>query len=337
LQGTGKYLSRRSKAREILQRISRHENAVLLVVMIGLIGVMSVVTQGVSIARANVSNMLVQSAVRGTAAIGQAFVILTGGIDVSVGGIGLFCSLLGSAVITSQTGRNIVGEPLPAFVGVAVMLLAGTGLGTVNGLVTSRVGIPALVMTLGMWEILKGAAFQVSGGMSISRLPDSLTYLGKGDIGGVPIVVIIFIAVAATGYFVLTHTTFGKNVYAVGGNPMSAWLSGINVRNLNTVIYSISGLLGGLAAVLITARIMSTSNQTLAGLEIDSIASVCVGGISLAGGRGNIIGVIIGVLIIGIANNAMSIMGATPDTQGIVKGTIIIVAVFIDYLRRHKA
>jgi ribose/xylose/arabinose/galactoside ABC-type transport system permease subunit len=325
-----------STVRDIARRVLRHENAVLLLVLIGLIGVMSFITNGVSTARANVANMLVQSAVRGTASIGQAFVILTGGIDISIGGVGLFCSLLGSALITSQAGRNIVGEALPAYAGIAIMLLAGLGLGSINGIVVSRVGIPALVMTLGMWEILKGAAFQVSGGMSISQLPESLTYIGKGDIAGVPIVVIIFITVAVAGYFVLNHTTFGKNIYGVGGNPVTAWLSGVNIRNLQTAIYSISGLLGGLAAVLITARIMSTSNQTLAGLEIDSIASVCVGGVSLAGGRGNLIGVVIGVLIIGVANNAMSIMGATPDTEGIVKGTILIVAVVIDHIRRRS-
>jgi ribose/xylose/arabinose/galactoside ABC-type transport system permease subunit len=319
-----------------VKQLAKHENSVLLIVLIGLIGVMSVATKGLSTARANVANMLVQSSVRGTAAIGQAFVILTGGIDISIGGVGLFCSLLGSALITSQAGRNIIGEALPAYVGIAIMLLVGLGIGSVNGIVVSRVGIPALVMTLGMWEIMKGAAFQVSGGMSISQLPESLTYIGKGYIAGVPILVIIFIAVAITGYFVLNHTTFGKSVYSVGGNPVTAWLSGVNVRNLQTVIYSISGLLGGLAAVMITARIMSTSNQTLAGLEIDSIASVCVGGVSLAGGRGNLIGVVIGVLIIGVANNAMSIMGATPDTEGIVKGTIIIVAVVIDYIRRRS-
>jgi len=295
------------------KQLMKHENSVLLLVLIGLIGVMSVATKGLSTARANVANMLVQSAVRGTASIGQAFVILTGGIDISIGGVGLFCSLLGSALMTSQAGRNIIGEALPAYTGIAIMLLVGLGIGSVNGIVVSRVGIPALVMTLGMWEIMKGAAFQVSGGMSISQLPESLTYIGKGDIAGVPIVVIIFIAVATTGYFVLNHTTFGKSVYSVGGNPVTAWLSGVNIRKLQTVIYSISGLLGGLAAVLITARIMSTSNQTLAGLEIDSIAS-----------------------IIGVANNAMSIMGATPDTEGIVKGTIIIVAVVIDHIRRRS-
>ena len=329
-------VKRSKQVRDAAKRLVKNENAVLLLVLIGLIGVMSVVTKGLSTARVNMGNVLIQSAVRGTASVGQAFVILTSGIDVSIGGIGLFCSLLGASLMSSQEGRNIFGEPVSAFIGIAVMLLVGMGWGSINGSLVSRVGVPALVVTLGMWEVLKGASFQLAGGMSISMLPDNFAYIGRGYIFGVPIVVIVFIVVAAVGYFILNHTTFGKCVYAAGGNPVTAWLSGIKVRNTQLLVYIISGFLGGLSAVLMTARIMSASSTSLANLEIDSISAVAVGGVSLSGGRGNLIGVVIGVLIIGVINNAMNILGAMQDTQGIVKGAILIIAVVIDTVRRRN-
>lgn len=328
-------INKSSQDYRTVKQLMKHENSVLLLVLIGLIGVMSVVTRGLSTARVNMGNVLVQSAVRGTASVGQAFVILTSGIDVSIGGIGLFCSLLGASLMSSQEGRNIVGEPVPVYIGIAVMLLVGMAWGSINGSLVSRVGVPAIVVTLGMWEVLKGASFQLAGGMSISMLPDNFAYIGKGDLFGVPIVVIIFIIAATIGYFILTHTIFGKCIYATGGNPVGAWLSGIKVKNIKLLVYIISGFLGGLSAVLMTARITSASSTSLAGLEIDSISAVAVGGVSLSGGRGNLIGVIIGVIIIGVINNAMNILGAMQDTQGIVKGAILITAVVIDIIRRR--
>ena len=146
---------------------------------------------------------------------------------------------------------------------------------------------------------------------------------------------IIFILVAASSYFVLRHTTFGRSVYAAGGNPASAWLSGINVKKTLLIVYAISGCLSGLAGVVMTARVMSASMRTLEGVELDSIAAAAIGGISLMGGRGSLIGVIFGVLIIGVINNAMSVLGASPAVVGIVKGAIIFSAVAIDYLRRQ--
>jgi len=129
---------------------------------------------------------------------------------------------------------------------------------------------------------------------------------------------------------------FGRAVYAVGGNPASSWLSGINVRAIKLVVFMISGFMAGIAGVIFTSRVMSASMQSLEGLELDSIAAVCVGGVSLMGGKGNIIGVVLGVLIIGIINNGMSVMGAGPALQGIVKGVIIFIAVATDYLRRRE-
>ena len=325
----------RVTAREVAKRFFRHENAVLVVVLVALIAVFAIVTKAGTLGRANITNVLLQSSIRGVASVGQAFVILTAGIDLSVGGVGLFTSMLGASMMTAVLEKNIVGHVLSPYMAMPVMILVGAAWGIANGTLVSRIGMPALIVTLGMWEICKGTAFVLGGGRYIIDLPDSLNSLGSGSIGGVPVLVIIFIVVAVIGYFILNHTIFGRSVYAVGSSPVSTWLSGIDVKRILLIVYMISGILAGLAGIMITARTMSSMMRTLSGLELDTIAAATVGGISLAGGKGSIIGVVLGVLIIGVLNNGMSILGATITAQGVVKGGIIIAAVAIDYLRRR--
>jgi len=317
-------------------RLLRNENAVLFLALVALVFIFATVTGGLTIRGANLMNILMQSSIRGVASVGQAFVILTAGIDVAVGGIGLMCAVLGASLMTHAPYLNLIGYSIPVFLGLPIMLLVGSGWGAVNGLSVSRIGMPPLIVTLAMWGITEGVAFLICGGRSIAQLPDSLSLVGQGEIAGVPVPVIIFFVMAALGYVVLEHTALGRSIYATGGNPASAWLSGVNVRNVQLVAYVISGFLGGLAAIILTGRVMSASMRTLAGLELDSIAAVCVGGVSLAGGKGTMVGVIIGVLMIGVINNGMSVMGADPAVMGIVKGGILFTAVAIDYIRRQS-
>ena len=320
-------------AKDIARRLFRHENAVIMAALIALVGGMQVFTKGKTLVGINIQNVLVQSTTRGIAAVGQAFVLLGGGIDLSVGGVAMVCSVLGALVMTEGVG-NILGYSIGFPAGILIMLLAGTAFGGINGLTVSRIGMPAIIVTLGMWMITKGFGFLISGGRSIPYLPEGLAFFGSGRVGGVQMPIIIFIAVAGVGYFVLNHTTFGRSVYSVGGNPVSAWLCGISIKNIRLFTFIISGFLAALAGVVMTGRVMSASVITLLGLEIDSIAAVCIGGVSIAGGKGSLIGVIIGVIIIGVINNGLSIVGADPAMQGMVKGFIIIAAVAVDYLRR---
>lgn len=322
-------------AKDRAGRLIKHESAVLVIVLAVLIGVFSYVSKGLTTGRNNLVNILLQSSIRGVASVGQAFVILTAGIDLSVGGVGLFSALLGSLMLTQETSVNILGGPVAAVGVIPVMLLSGVVYGLLNGLSVSRIGMPPLIVTLASWEISKGLAWKVSGGFSVGLLEPSMAFVGQGEIAGVPVPVIIFIVVAAIAYFVLSHTGFGRSVYAVGGNPLSAWLTGINVKKVTLIVYVISGLLAGLASVIMTGRVMSASMRTLEGLEMDSIASVCVGGVSLMGGRGNLIGVVLGVIIIGVINNGMSVLGVSSAVYGVVKGAIIFGAVAIDYIRRR--
>jgi ribose/xylose/arabinose/galactoside ABC-type transport system permease subunit len=321
--------------RETAKRFFRNENAILVIVLVALVAAMAAITKGLVLSRANVMNILLQSCITGVTSVGQAFVMLTAGIDLSVGGVGLFTSILGGAMMTAVLKQNIVGHVLSPYIAMPVMVLAAAAWGALNGSLVSRVGVPALIVTLGMWQICNGAAFQISQGKYLIQLPDSLNFLGSGSIGGVPVLVTIFVVVVVIAYFVLQHTTFGKSVYAVGSNPVVAYMSGINVRMMLFSVYVISGILAGLAGVMMTARAMSSSMQAFGGLELNTIAAVCVGGFSLAGGKGNIIGMVLGVLIIGVINNGMSVLGATITAQGVVTGAIIITAVAIDYLRRR--
>lgn len=325
-----------NRFRDITGRLLRSENAILFLVLIAVVFVFAIVTDGLSIRGANLMNILVQSSIRGVASVGQAFVILTAGIDVSIGGVGLMCAVLGASLMTSASNLNLVGHPITIFLGIPIMLLAGAAWGAVNGFSVSRIGMPPLIVTLAMWGIATGVAFLICGGRSIPQLPDSIAFLGQGDIAGVPVPIIIFIVVAIVGYVVLNHTSFGRSVYATGGNTVSAWLSGINVKNIKFAAYVIAGFLAGLAAVIITGRVNSASMQTLSGLELDSITAVCVGGVSLAGGKGSLVGVVIGVLLIGVINNGMSILGAAPALMSIVKGGILFTAVAADYIRSHR-
>ena len=320
------------RARSLL----RHENSALFIVLLALIFGIGGMTRGGSLGLTNASNVLLQSSIRGIAAIGQAFVILTAGIDVSVGGNALFCSVLGAALLTNSE-RNIIGHPLPLALGILIVIVAGLGWGTVNSALVSRVGIPALIATLGMWQITDGAAFEIIQGFSIGDLPEHLAWWGQGTVGPVPVPVIIYVVVAIVAYYVLNYTTYGRSIYATGGNPVSAWLSGINVKQVLFSVYAISGFLAGLAAFIQLGRVMSASMMGLEGLEIDSIAAVTIGGVSLFGGRGNLIGVILGTLIIGTVNNGLSVLKAAPAAIRIVKGAIIILAVAIDTVRRRRS
>ncbi|MBA7670489.1 Ribose import permease protein RbsC [subsurface metagenome] len=162
-----------------------------------------------------------------------------------------------------------------------------------------------------------------------------MAFLGSGVVAGVPVPIIIFIVVAVVGYFVLNHTTFGRSVYAVGGNPVAAWLSGIRVQNIKFSVYVICGFTAALAGIIMLGRIMCASMAAGTGLLFDAISSVVIGGVSLFGGRGTVIGVIIGVMIIGVINNGMNIMGLHPALQSIAKGAVIFVAVAIDSTRRR--
>jgi ribose/xylose/arabinose/galactoside ABC-type transport system permease subunit len=318
-----------STAREVARRVLAHENAVIGIALAAIVAVLGGISRGATVTRGNMANVLIQSSVRGVAAVGQAFCILTANFDLSVSGVGVMTMMLGSAMMTTEW-TNILGYPASPFMAIPVMLVVGACWGLLSGTLVSRFNMPSLIVTFGVWQIGYGVAYYITEGKAIMELPESFAIYGSLPVGP-----IIFFSVAAAAYFVLTYTSFGRRVYATGGNPVSAYLSGINVKNTYVTVFAISGLCAGLAGMLFTSRGMSGTIEALRGLELDSIASVVIGGVSLFGGRGNMIGVVLGALLIGVVNNAMSVLHMGHAGRYIVKGAIIIGAVAADILRRR--
>jgi ribose/xylose/arabinose/galactoside ABC-type transport system permease subunit len=279
----------------------------------------------------------------GVGAIGQLFVMLTAGIDLSVAGMAFGTSALGASMMCTELWRNILitynilgyTGPASIWVGIPAMLAMGAGLGAISGLVVSRIGVPPFIATLGMWQVAHGTGFMITGGFTIPHLIDPLRFFGQGFIYGFPVAGIIWIVVGVIAYFVLNYTSYARFIYASGSNPVSAWLSGVNVKNTQLSVYIISGLTAALGGLIRTARVMSVSYSSFDGLELQTIASAVIGGVSLFGGKGTVIGVVLGALIIAVILNGMTLKLADPFLESLVLGVIVIVAVGIDYWRRR--
>ena len=333
----------RGTARDIARRVLRYENATLGIILAVIIGGIAVATGGKSVRLPNMKMILVEGATMGVGAIGQLFVMLTGGIDLSVAGMAFGTSALGASMMTTELWRNILvthnilgyTEPASIWVGIPAMLAMGTGLGAISGLLVSRVGVPPFIVTLGMWQIAHGTGFMTTGGFTIPHLIDPLRFFGQRFIYGFPVAGIIWIVVGVIAYFVLTYTSYARSVYASGSNPVSAWLSGINVKNTQLSVYMISGFTAALGGLIRTARVMSVSYSSFDGLELQTIACAVIGGVSLFGGKGTVIGAVLGALVISVILNGMTIKLADPFLESLVLGVIVIAAVAIDYWRRR--
>lgn len=274
----------------------------------------------------NLLNVLRQVSINGVLAIGMTFVILTRGIDLSVGSVMAFAAMVAASFAVVDSG-------MPLIVPLTLGLAAGLALGCVNGVMVARFAIPPFVMTLGMLSMARGLTYIYSDGMPISSLSPSFLWLGQGMVAGIPVPVILFAAVFMLAWLTLRYTTFGRYVYAVGGNPTAARLSGIKVSRITFSVYAISGLLCGLAGLMIAARTSAALPQAGVAYELDAIAAVVIGGTSLAGGKGRIVGTLFGVLIIGVINNGLDLLGVSSFYQQLVKGAIIVVAVMLDRSR----
>ena len=277
----------------------------------------------------NIFNMLRQTSINGFLAIGMTFVVLTGGIDLSVG------SIVGaSGIFAALAARQEVGQPwiFAVFVGLGVGLL----LGTVNGIIISYLKVPAFIATLGMLSIARGVTFMASDAKPVPGLSSGFLKIGGGSIFIIPIPIIILAVVLVIGYIVLYKTRYGRYVYATGGNVVSARISGIDVKKINCSVYMISGLLAGVAGVILTSRVTSGLSQSGTGYEVDAIAAAVIGGNSLSGGRGRLWGTIIGFLIMGVVNNGLDMMAVSSYWQLVIKGSIIIGAVMLDSLNESK-
>lgn len=267
----------------------------------------------------NILNVLRQISVFGILACGQAFAMMTGGIDLQVGSVAGLCG----AIVT----KMVVGEVLPLFPAMVVGVIIGGMLGALAGFIIAKTGIPAFIMTLGLQISLRGVAYLVCDGKPIGNLPDNMLNLGIGTVLGIPIPILFMLASFIVIGVVLSRTSFGRSVYAVGGNYQAAHHSGINGKRVIMYAYMISGIFAALAGVILSAR--NASAQPTAGnaFETEAIAACAMGGVSFSGGKGAVPGIFLGALLMGIINNGMNLMYISSYWQLVVKGMIIVASV----------
>jgi len=289
----------------------------------------------------NLFNVLRQVSIYGLLAVGMTFVILTRGIDLSVGSLLALSGLVAAAVYKGGTGLLSAGTAgqaegygLWAAIGAAV----GVGLlgGFLQGLAITQLKVPPFIVTLGGLTAFRGAALLFSGGQPISTFTDEYKFWGQGMIGPVPVPVIIFLSFAALAFIVLRYTRYGRHVYAIGGNPEAARLSGLNVNAITLSVYVITGFFAGLSGFLLSSRLNSAEQVAGVGYELTVIAGVVIGGTSLFGGEGGIFGTVIGILLIGVLSNGLTLMNVSPYWQQIVVGLIIVFAVYLDQLVKRR-
>jgi len=273
----------------------------------------------------NLLNVMQQSAINAILGIGLTFVIISGGIDLSVGSILAFSGLVVADLLVA--GHS-------SLVAIAGGLLVGLGCGLFNGLITTLGRIPPFITTLGMMLIARSAAKIYSGSKPISGLPESFRSL-SGDIAGVPVMVIVVAALYVAAHLVLTRTKLGRYTYAIGGNEQAAWLSGVPVGRYKVAIYGLSGLMAGAAAVLMTSRLNAASPLSGEMYELYAIAAAVIGGVSLMGGEGRVLGTLIGALIMGTLRNGLNALNVPSALEGMVVGGVLIAAVVLDRARHR--
>ena len=275
----------------------------------------------------NLLNIVEQSSVISIIAIGMTFVIISSGIDLSVGSILAFSGVIMASLLQMD---------FPIFVALSMGLVAGSFCGFLNGVLVSKGLLPPFIATLGMMSIARGAALLVTQGRPISGFSYSFRQLASGEILQIPIPVIVMLVIYISAHFLLLKTRFGRQVYAIGGSEEVSILSGVNVKKIKTLVYVLSGGLSGLAAIILTARLNSA--QPIAGImyELDAIAATVIGGTSLMGGEGTILGTLVGALIMGVLRNGLNLLNVSPFIQQIVIGSVIILAVLIDMTLKKR-
>lgn len=302
----------------------------VLIIFIVMFLIMSVVSDNF-LTQNNILNMLRQCAFNGMLAVGMTFVLITGGIDLSVGSILSFSAIVGCSFVTT-------GSPYPPIVGIIVAVAIGLAIGLFNGALVAYGKVPAFIVTLGSQLMAAGAALVFNNGSPVSNLKESYNIIGAGKLFGlIPFPIIIFLLILLVGAVVLKKTRYGRYIYAVGGNETAAKACGLSTKKLIISVYVISGLCAAIAGIVLSARVKTATAIAGEGYELDAIAAAVLGGTSLSGGIGNMWGTLVGVLIIGLLNNGMQMLNIQSYYQDIIQGFIIILAVFVDVkVSKHK-
>ncbi|WP_326836408.1 ABC transporter permease [Amycolatopsis rhabdoformis] len=275
----------------------------------------------------NLTNILTQSTVVGIAAVGATLVIITGGIDLSVGS---------NVALSGMIASQLVNGGTAGFLGVVVCLVVAAGIGAFNGFSVAWLRLAPFIVTLAVLGMARGLTLQLSQGQSVYGLPSGLTWLGGGTVGAVPVPVFLFAAMFLVGHLVLSRTTLGHQIYAVGGNRQAARLSGIPDKRVLFYAYLIGGACAGLAALVLVGRLGAAIPTAGNGLELQVIAAVVIGGTSLFGGKGTMVGTLIGVLLIGVINNGLTLLNVSPFWVQFIQGALILAAVLLDAFNQRR-
>lgn len=277
----------------------------------------------------NFMNIARQSAVIGILAVGQSLVIIARGIDLSVGSLMAFAGCLIAVAVTHWE--------IPVYLGLLLGVLGGTGLGLIQGLIITKTKIQDFIATLGGLTAIAGLALLISDGLPISGIPDEILNLASGRLFGViPMELVLFIIVVFIGWLILTHTTLGRNTIAIGGNTEAAKVSGINIDRSKIIIYGFSGFCCAIGSIVMIGRLSSANALMGSGMELMAIAAVVLGGTSLIGGSGSVLGTFIGVFTIGVLNNGLDLLNVSAFWQQVILGVVIIGVVALDTLRRKQ-
>jgi ribose/xylose/arabinose/galactoside ABC-type transport system permease subunit len=281
----------------------------------------------------NLLNVLRRSSVNAIIAVGMTAIIISGGIDLSVGSMMALAGMVGACAMQKISGNTLTLNSM--MIGTVVGVVTGTLCGWLNGAVITRLSLPPFIVTLGSMSIFRGIAYVMNDGIPYN-VPE-YTYLGNGQFLGMPVSIMIALAIIVAAILTLRYTPMGRYTYAIGSNREAAFHAGVNVTKNLTWIYTLAGSLVGVAAMIGTSRTVSAQPTASLGLELDIIAAVVIGGASLNGGRGTVLGTIIGTLLISFLRNGCTLLGISTNVQLIVIGAIIIVAVAVDQMARSRS
>jgi ribose transport system permease protein len=275
----------------------------------------------------NLSNVARQVSINAIIATGMTIVILTGGIDLSVGAVMTLS-------MTFSAGALLAGLPMP----IAVLIGLGTGaaFGALNGTLIGYARLPAIIVTLATMEIPRGIALLYTGGYPQSGLPQSFAIFGRGEVLGLQIPILIMLVVFAGAFVLLKYFPAGRYFYGLGGNEEAVRLSGVRVERYKLLAYTLSGITAAISGLVLSSRLMSGQPNAGIGFELDAIAAVVLGGTAITGGRGSIVGTLIGAMTLGVLNNGLNLMSVSPYTQKVLKGVIILLAIYAGSFRRNR-
>lgn len=314
-----------AKKTKIISNLQRASGLFLLVLVATIFSLLSDRFLTVS----NFTNIALQTSVVAVATIGMTLTMLSAGIDLSVGSV----AALSGAMVAGLMTRNDLPVPVAILLGIGI----GSALGTINGVLTVYGKLPPFVATLAMLGIARGLTLVYTEGKPISGLDETFTFFGSGNLGPVPMPVVIWSIILLIIFFILRYTKFGLHVYAIGGNEETARLAGIKTNIIRVIVFAMSGALASVTGILLTARLWSAQPQMAAGLELDAIAASVLGGVSLFGGVGSVVGACIGAFIVGMLGNGLNLLRVPSYYQQVIKGVVFIAAVIFDMYAKRQA